>query len=88
MIKRYTLTRVGAGPGKAVFECENLVGIKGELVDAVAYDAAIKALKDIFEGMAKGVHIGVLHKLLKAGESVLNEAGVKLDVEDENDSDL
>ena len=85
MIKRYTLTRVGAGPGKAVFECENLVGIQGVLVDAVAYDKAIVALKNILQGLQNGVHIAKLHKLLGEAEDVLNEAGVALDEEEESD---
>jgi len=35
--KRYTLTRVGAGPGAAVFTCENLLGAQVQVVDAADY---------------------------------------------------
>lgn len=37
--KRYTLTRVGAGPGQAVFVCDKLLGREVEVVDAADYDA-------------------------------------------------
>lgn len=87
MVKRYTLTRVGAGPGQAVFTCGNMIGITGELVAASDYDAAIDSLKNIFEGLQKGVHIAVLHKLLIEGEKVLRDAGIKLDEEDENEDE-
>jgi hypothetical protein len=39
MIKRFKLRRVGAGPGCAVFECDQLLGAEVEVVDAEEYDA-------------------------------------------------
>lgn len=38
-VKRFKLTRVGAGPGVAVFTCEQLLGAAVEVIDAADYDA-------------------------------------------------
>lgn len=43
----FTLTRIGAGPGVAVFSCEQLLGEKIQVVDAAAYNALVEAIYEI-----------------------------------------
>lgn len=49
MDKRFTLKRVGAGPGAAIFECEHVLGQEVVVVDAMAYNVLERALLDIIE---------------------------------------
>jgi hypothetical protein len=49
MTKRFTLRRVGAGPGSAVFECSQLLGAEVVVVDAADYDAALKRIAELEE---------------------------------------
>ena len=57
-VKRYTLTRVGAGQGVAIFECAQLLGEQAIMVSAADYDALEAALRqvefDAFSGLCPG----------------------------------
>ncbi len=46
MTARYRLERVGAGPGTAVFSCEQVLGTSVEVVDAADYDALVARVRE------------------------------------------
>jgi hypothetical protein len=53
MVKRYTLKRVGAASGAAIFECKHLLGKDVTVVDAADYDALEEELDALKEESAE-----------------------------------
>lgn len=56
MVSRYRLKRVGAGPGQAIFACDNLLAEEIEVVSAGEYDKLYRQLNtpevdDFLEGV-------------------------------------